>query len=108
MARLVLDLKKSVEKNASDYFEKAKKIKKKIKGAQEALQKSLKKLKDLETKKEKLSVEEEKKKIAKQRKKEWYEKFRWFLSSDKFLVLGGRDATSNEVLIKKHNTTLNL
>jgi hypothetical protein len=32
----------------------------------------------------------------------WYEKFRWFTSSDGILVLGGRDATSNEVLVKKH------
>jgi hypothetical protein len=32
----------------------------------------------------------------------WFEKFRWFHSSDGLLVIGGRDATSNEVLIKKH------
>ena len=102
MATLVLDLKKSVEENASDYFEKAKKIKKKIQGAEKALLVSLKKLKELETKKEKLSIEEEKNKIAKERKKEWYEKFRWFISSDGFLVIGGRDATSNEIVIKKH------
>jgi len=102
MARLVLDLKKSIEENASDYFEKAKKIKKKIKGAEEALRHSIKKLKDLEAKKEKLAVEEEQKQSIKERKKEWYEKFRWFFSSDGFLVIGGRDATSNEIVIKKH------
>ncbi len=102
MTRLVLDLKKSIEENASDYFEKAKKIKRKIKGAEEALQKSIKKLKDLEIKKEKKIEAEEKKKIVKERKKEWYEKFRWFISSDGFLVIGGRDATSNEIVIKKH------
>ena len=50
MARLVLDLKKSIEENASDYYEKAKKLKKKISGAEEALKKSLKKLKQLEAK----------------------------------------------------------
>ena len=102
MARLVLDLNKSIEENASDYFEKAKKIKKKMKGAQDALKKSLKKLKELEAKKEKYDKEEEKGKKLKERKKEWYEKFRWFLSSDGFLVIGGRDATSNEIVIKKH------
>ena len=102
MTRLVLDLKKSIEKNASDYFEKAKKLKKKAKGAEEALQKSLKKLKVLEGKKEKFEIKEEKEKKLKQRKKEWYEKFRWFISSDDFLVMGGRDATSNEIVIKKH------
>lgn len=102
MTRLVLDLKKSLEENASDYFEKAKKIKKKIKGAEEALQQSLKKLKELEAKKEKFDAEEKQFKKLPERKKEWYEKFRWFFSSDGFLVLGGRDATSNEIVIKKH------
>jgi len=102
MPRLVLDLKKSVEQNASDYFEKAKKIKKKIKGAEEALEQNIRRLKELETKKEKFEAKEEIKKEAVARKKEWYEKFRWFISSDGFLVVGGRDATSNEVVIKKH------
>jgi len=101
MVRLVLDLKKSIEENASDYFEKAKKIKRKIKGAKEALQQSIKKLKDLEAKKEKLVAEEKENKVP-ERKKEWYEKFRWFKSSDGFLIIGGRDATSNEIVIKKH------
>jgi predicted ribosome quality control (RQC) complex YloA/Tae2 family protein len=108
MTKLVLDLKKSVEENASDYFEKAKKIKKKIKGAEEALQKNIEKLKELEAKKEKLSVEEEQKSKARERKKEWYEKFRWFISSDGFLIIGGRDATSNEIVIKKHTDTNDL
>ncbi len=102
MPTLVLDLKKSVEENASDYYEKAKKIKKKIKGAEEALQQNIRKLEELEKKKEKFESQEEKIKNAIARKKEWYEKFRWFFSSDGFLVIGGRDATSNEVVIKKH------
>jgi len=102
MARLILDLNKSLEENASDYYEKAKKIKKKIAGAEEALKKSVKKLKELESKKEKHEAKEEAQLKIKQRKKEWYEKFRWFISSDGFLVIGGRDATSNEIVIKKH------
>lgn len=32
----------------------------------------------------------------------WFEKFLWFISSDGYLVLGGRDASSNELLYKKH------
>ena len=34
--------------------------------------------------------------------REWYEKFRWFTSSDGFLVVAGKDTVSNEVLIKKY------
>jgi len=40
--------------------------------------------------------------VQKRKKQEWFEKFRWFLSSDGFLVVGGRDATTNEIIIKKH------
>ncbi len=33
---------------------------------------------------------------------EWYERFRWFHTSDGFLVIGGRDADQNEDLVKKY------
>ncbi|MFW6231298.1 MAG: NFACT RNA binding domain-containing protein, partial [Nanoarchaeota archaeon] len=35
-------------------------------------------------------------------KKEWFEKFRWFFTSKQKLVIGGKDATTNEMIIKKH------
>jgi predicted ribosome quality control (RQC) complex YloA/Tae2 family protein len=101
MAIIILDLKKSIEENASDYFEKAKNIKRKVKGAEKAVQKSIEKLEELEARKER-AIGLENKRVKKLRKKEWYEKFRWFFSSDGFLVIGGRDSTSNEVVIKKH------
>ncbi|MBW2996631.1 DUF814 domain-containing protein [Candidatus Woesearchaeota archaeon] len=96
--RIKLDVTKSLEKNAETYFNKAKKAKKKLEGAREALDKSYLKLEKART--EKLEQEKEKAKI--QRKKAWYEKFRWFYSSEGFLCIGGRDATSNEIVIKKH------
>ena len=39
---------------------------------------------------------------APRRKSRWFEKFRWFFTSEGFLVIGGRDATTNELVIKKH------
>ena len=102
MTKLVLDLTKGIDENAAVYFEKAKKIKRKIEGAEKALSDNLKKLKELESKKEKIDLEKSKTKESKERKHEWYEKFRWFISSEGFLVIGGRDATSNEIVIKKH------
>lgn len=36
------------------------------------------------------------------RKPFWFEKFAWFISSDGFLVLAGRDAQQNEILVKKY------
>lgn len=102
MARLVLDLTKSIDENASVYFERAKRIKKKMYGAEKALSENLRKLAALEAKKEKALLEESKNEEFKKRKHEWYEKFRWFISSEGFLVIGGRDATSNEIAVKKH------
>lgn len=36
------------------------------------------------------------------RKQMWFEKFTWFVSSDSYLVLGGKDTQQNEILYKKH------
>ncbi|MBI2655947.1 DUF814 domain-containing protein [Candidatus Woesearchaeota archaeon] len=102
MTKLVLDITKSIDQNAAAYFEKAKRTKKKIEGAEIALRQSLRKLNELEARKEKLTIEKSKEKSLKERKPEWYEKFRWFISSEGFLIVGGRDATSNEIVIKKH------
>ena len=81
MARLVLDLTKGIEENAAVYFEKAKKAKKKIEGAEFALNESLKKIKELEGKKEKQVLEKANQDKLKERKAEWYEKFTWFIIS---------------------------
>jgi predicted ribosome quality control (RQC) complex YloA/Tae2 family protein len=40
--------------------------------------------------------------------KEWFEKFRWFDSSEGLLVIGGRDATSNETLLKRYTSPQDL
>lgn len=37
-----------------------------------------------------------------QRKKEWFERYRWFTTSDYLLAIGGRDASSNSSIIRKH------
>lgn len=96
--KINLDFRKSVEENAAEYFEKAKKAKKKRRGAKKALVKTKEKL---EKAKNKVVVTEEPK-ITKLKKRDWFEKYHWFVSSDGFLVIGGRDATTNEIVIKKH------
>ena len=93
-----LDLKKSIEKNASDYFDKGKKLKSKIKGITETIELYKDKLKKVEKEQIKVEAEEE----LKERKQHWYEKFRWFITSEGFLAVGGRDAGSNDMIVKKH------
>ncbi len=99
--KFTIDLKKSVFGNAEFYYEESKRAKEKVKGARKALEETLKKIGELEKNHEisKAGVGI-KEKIT--RGKRWYETFRWFYSSDKFLVVGGKDATTNEILIKKH------
>ncbi len=41
-------------------------------------------------------------KILKARKVHWFEKFFWFISSENYLVIGGRDQQQNELLVKKY------
>ncbi len=95
--KVTLDLKKSLEENASIYFDKAKKMKKKVLGVEETLKKIQKRL---DREERKIEADKPEEKVV--RKKQWFEKFRWFRSSEGFLVIGGRDATSNEIVIKKH------
>lgn len=40
--------------------------------------------------------------VSQTRKVMWFEKFSWFLSSDGYLVLAGRDMQQNELLVKRH------
>jgi predicted ribosome quality control (RQC) complex YloA/Tae2 family protein len=95
--RIILDSRKSVEQNAAAYFERAKKAKKKLEGAKKALALAQERIQHQEV----MEVKQERK-AKEQRKQEWYEKLRWFISSDGFLCIGGRDAASNELVVKKH------
>lgn len=93
--KLILDTTKTLEENATFYFEKSKKSKKKIEGLKKAIEITKNKLT------EKKEVKEQHHYIQPSEKKP-YMKFRWFISSDGFLCMGGKDATTNEIIIKKH------
>ena len=100
-----IDLNKSVDENAGKYFDKAKKAKKKLEGAKETVAKYKKQLKELEGKEQQFQEQEEQKAEKKAKKaanQKWYSKFHHFQSSEGFVCVGGRDATQNEILIKKH------
>ena len=92
----------SIQANAAEYYEKMKKAQRKLEGSEKALKETQNRIQELQklwTQKIEGVREEEPQKRA---EKAWYEKFRWFYSSDGFLVVGGKDATTNEILIKKH------
>lgn len=89
-----LDVRLSVTQNSQVFYDRSKKLSRKIKGAILAIEKT----KELSQREAPLQI---RKKIERPKQK-WYEKFRWFISSDGFLVIGGRDAQSNEDIVKKY------
>ncbi|MFB6076503.1 MAG: NFACT RNA binding domain-containing protein, partial [Candidatus Nanohaloarchaea archaeon] len=98
---VTLDLDLSVEKNAEKFYEKAKSAKEKIPGVEEALTETRQELEELEE--EDVDIEDEfEDKEEKREQKKWYEKFRWFYSSDGYLVIAGRDTTTNDMLVKNY------
>jgi len=100
--RIVLDSHLSIPENAETYYNKGKKAKRKIKGVHIAIEKTMKEIEKAESKRD-VALEQVKipeKRVKKELK--WFEKLRWFISSDGFLVVGGRDAATNESVVKKH------
>ncbi|MGC9517350.1 MAG: ribosome rescue protein RqcH [Methanomicrobiales archaeon] len=97
-----IDALSSIPENAEVYYEKAKKAKRKINGVNIAIDKTKKEIKKIKDKKEvameKITLPQ--KRVKKELK--WFEKLRWFLSSDGLLVIGGRDANTNEMVVKKY------
>jgi predicted ribosome quality control (RQC) complex YloA/Tae2 family protein len=103
---------KTLFENASEFYERAKQTKQKMKGARNALEDSCKQLASVEAKiRDAEALEQGKPAEAleeltrrKIKPKKWFEKFRWFVSSDGFLVVAGKDAVTNEVLVKNHSS----
>ncbi|WCJ23246.1 Ribosome quality control complex subunit NEMF [Euphorbia peplus] len=40
--------------------------------------------------------------ISHMRKVHWFEKFNWFISSENYLIISGRDAQQNEMIVKRY------
>ncbi len=98
-----IDVRRGVAENAMLYYGKSKKSKKKIEGAKKALEETLDKIEGLKKEQESVVGKIQVKVREKEgREKRWYERFRWFFSSDGFLVIGGKDSATNEILIKKY------
>ena len=84
---------------ASVLFNEAKRKSGAIKSIEQIKNNTQKKLAKLQStaKTEKDSVS-----FAEIRKKNWYERYRWFFTSDGILAIGGRDAPSNSAVVRKH------
>ena len=92
----------TIQANAAEYYERMKKAQRKLDGSKKALKETQHRVEELQEKWTEKAEQAQVEKAPRKTEKAWYEKFRWFNSSDGFLVLGGRDATTNEILVKKH------
>jgi len=99
-----LEIKKSIHENADFYYEKAKKAREKAEGVKRAIEATLREMERVEEKLEKKLVTS----IKVRRKRDWYENYRWFFTSEGFLVIGGRTAEMNEEIVAKHIESLDL
>ncbi|XP_076463782.1 ribosome quality control complex subunit NEMF-like [Babylonia areolata] len=95
-----IDLGLSSYANSRKFFDKKKQAAKKEQKTMEASNKALKSAekKTKETLKDMATVAS----INKTRKTYWFEKFLWFISSENYLVIGGRDQQQNELLVKRY------
>lgn len=97
-----VDLALSPWSNARQYYEQKRSAAVK---EQKTLQSSAKALKSTEKKINadlKKGLKQEKQVMRPVRNQRWFEKFLYFISSEGYLVLGGRDAQQNEMLYKRY------
>ena len=112
-----LDPRWGVEKNADRVYTEAKEIEGKREGALEAIENTREELAALEKRREAYIQQDEddteeedvgktdwlaRESVPIRKPEKWYDRFRWFRTSDGFLVLGGRNADQNEELVSKY------
>lgn len=96
--RILIDLKKTAYANGSEYYNKRSTFQKKLEGAISKEEEVLKKVgKDALANKKKLGPM-----IQEKRKVWWFEKFHWFITSENFLVISGRDKNQNDILVSHY------
>ena len=94
--KVTLDLDMDINANAEKLYERSKKSRRKLEGIENAMEKTRKRMEKAE------KEEESHADRAKQLRQFWFENFRWCFSSKGVLMIGGRDAKSNERLVKKY------
>ncbi|MFW6434978.1 MAG: ribosome rescue protein RqcH [Halovenus sp.] len=118
---VTLETSDGVEKNADRLYTEAKRIEEKKEGAKSAIEDTRERLGEIEAERDAWETEDDeddreeeqgdeqedidwlaRSSIPIRQSEQWYERFRWFHTSDDFLVIGGRNADQNEELVKKY------
>ncbi|KAL6970195.1 hypothetical protein U1Q18_029898 [Sarracenia purpurea var. burkii] len=98
--KVEVDLALSAHGNARRWFDQKKKQESKQEKTISAHEKAFK----AAERKTRLQLSQEKTvaAISHMRKVHWFEKFNWFVSSENYLVISGRDAQQNEMIVKRY------
>ncbi|RHZ61530.1 putative DUF814 domain protein [Aspergillus thermomutatus] len=102
MLTIDIDLGLSPWANATQYYEQKKMAAVKEQKTAQSSTKALKSHEKKVTEDLKRSLKQEKQVLRPARKPFWFEKFLFFISSEGYLVLGGRDAMQSELLYRRH------
>ncbi len=97
---VTLDYTKNLDANASDLYQRGKDVGEKAKRAEEALEESRAELAKIQKGIDKAKLEAAGK--AQPTKQFWFERYKWFITSGGKLVIAGRDAHTNDNIVKKH------
>ena len=115
-----LDPTVGVERNADRLYTEAKRVRGKKEGAEAAIEDTREDLAAVERRREEWEVDDADgddeagdggdgetdylamSSVPVRYDEQWHERFRWFRTSDDFLVIGGRNADQNEELVKKY------
>jgi len=96
--RVLIDLKLSAYANMSSYYDKRIALYKKLESTIAKETDVLKKVdKEAQANKKKIPIS-----IQEKRKTWWFERFHWFVTSENYLVVAGRDKIQNDVLVKHY------
>ncbi|WP_256290408.1 ribosome rescue protein RqcH [Halobellus inordinatus] len=109
-----------VEKNADRLYTEAKRVEEKKEGALAAIENTREELEAVKQRREEWEADDQDEDEAEEEtepedrdwlemesipirtSEQWYERFRWFHTSDGFLVIGGRNADQNEEIVTKY------
>ncbi|KAK0923050.1 hypothetical protein LTR91_015135 [Friedmanniomyces endolithicus] len=97
-----IDLALSPWVNARQYYDQKRTAAEKKERTAQASQKALKRTEQKVMADLKKGLKQEKEVLRPVRKQMWFEKFIYFISSDGYLVLAGRDAQQNEILYRRY------
>ncbi|NLF34053.1 MAG: fibronectin-binding domain-containing protein [Thermoplasmatales archaeon] len=98
--RITLDYTKGIDANASDIYRQSKELMDRAKRAEDALAESREQLSKRQKGLDRAKAEALTK--AQPTKQFWFERYKWFVSSTDRLVIAGRDAHTNDQIVKKH------